>query len=107
MRGTRGSGGAHENVCNFVSGYPFQLHPGCGSKRLWSGVPLYDFRRVGACQAEADVADWRQFAGAFRSDGIGNCDRAQVTTSADVRPDFSWSGQPVAMFGYRQACDDP
>jgi hypothetical protein len=23
-----------------------QLHPGCGSKRLWSGVPLYDFRRV-------------------------------------------------------------
>jgi hypothetical protein len=44
---TRSAGGAaHENVCNFVSGYPFQLHPGCRSKWLRSGVPLYDFRRV-------------------------------------------------------------
>ena len=43
---------------------------------------------LGACQAEADVADWRQLAGAFRGDGIGNCDRAQVTAGADVRPDL-------------------
>ena len=39
---------------------------------------------LGACQPEADVADRRQLAGAFRGDGIGNCDRAQVT----VRPDL-------------------
>jgi hypothetical protein len=34
------------------------------------------------------VADRRQLAGAFRGDGIGNCDRAQVTAGADVRPDL-------------------
>src|SRR6516165_9717784 len=36
---------------------------------------------LGACQAEANVADWRQLAGAFRGDGVGNCDRAQVTVA--------------------------
>jgi hypothetical protein len=47
-RDSRGSGGAaHESVCNFVSGYPFRIHPGCCSSfRLRSGVPLYDLWRV-------------------------------------------------------------
>jgi hypothetical protein len=47
LGGYKGFGGAaRENVCNFISGCPFQLHHACRSKRLRSGVPLYDFRRV-------------------------------------------------------------
>ena len=41
------SGGAtHENVCNFVRSYPFDHRTCCCRRRLWSGVPLYNFWRV-------------------------------------------------------------
>jgi hypothetical protein len=41
------SGGAtHENVCNFVRSYPFDHRTCCRRRRLWSGVPLYNFWRV-------------------------------------------------------------
>ena len=54
-----------------------------------------------AFQAEPDVADWRQLAGAFRGDGIGNCDRAQVNSWRGRAAGFQRGKTTTAMMGYR------
>ena len=59
------------------------------AQKLYPREPLNSlqrFHRWVHAKQRLTWPDWRQLAGAFRGDGIGNCDRAQVTAGADVRP---------------------